>query len=216
MNRKGLYASLCIALTAALVASFAIAQPAKEGKTEHGEADFPLPPGWTKEDMQACMVAGTPGEMHEFLVKQAGTWEGKSTMWMHPGAEPMETTNTAKITPMMDGRYIRCELSGEMPGMGMFRGEGTYGYDNVAKEFTSSWIDNHSTGMWKGTGELSSDKKTMTWTYTYNCPITKKPSTAREIERFVSPTSKTMEMYGKDPKSGKEFKMMTIEFTKKS
>jgi len=38
----------------------------------------------------------------------------------------------------------------------------------------------------------------------------------REIETMTGPNSKTLEMYGTDPKSGKEFKMMVIEFTRKT
>jgi hypothetical protein len=202
------------AAIAATVGSFAIAQP--EGQAPAGQPDFPLPPGWTPEDMEACMVAGTPGEMHAFLATHAGTWDGQCTMWMYPGADPMESACTSTITPIMDGRYVRVTMDGEMPGMGTFTGEGTYGFDNVSKKFVSSWIDDHSTGIWDGTGALSPDKKTLTWSYTYNCPVTEKPAVAREVERFTSPTTKTLEMFGKDPKTGEEFKMMSIKFTKKS
>ena len=45
--------------------------------------------GWTAADMEACMLAGTPGKMHEHLVQGAGKWLGKSTMWMGPGGEGM-------------------------------------------------------------------------------------------------------------------------------
>ena len=31
----------------------------------------------------------------------------------------------------------------------------------------------------------------------------------------AAPNTKTLEMFGTDPKSGEEFKMMSIEFTKK-
>jgi hypothetical protein len=65
-----------------------------------------------------------------------------------------------------------------------------------------------------GTGDLSSDGKTITWNFLYNCPIAKKPVAMREIET-TDGNSKTLEMFGADPKSGKEYKMMRIELTKK-
>jgi hypothetical protein len=37
----------------------------------------------------------------------------------------------------------------------------------------------------------------------------------REVETVTGPNSKTLEMFGTDPKSGKEFKMMRIELTRK-
>jgi hypothetical protein len=36
----------------------------------------------------------------------------------------------------------------------------------------------------------------------------------REVDTVTGPNSKTLEMFGPDPKTGKEFKMMTIELTK--
>ena len=193
--------------------------PPSTAPAKHAPAgqDAPqLPPGWTEADMQACMEAGTPGEMHALLAQSVGVWNGKSSMWMAPGTEPMTSECVSTISPIMDGRFTKCEIKGEMPGMGPFNGFGIYGYDNVSKEFQSTWIDNCGTGMMTGTGDLSSDGKTLTWIYNYHCPITKKPVTLREVERNISKDSKTLEMYGIDPKSGKEFKMMEIAFTRKA
>jgi hypothetical protein len=36
----------------------------------------------------------------------------------------------------------------------------------------------------------------------------------RDVEKVTGPNSKTLEMFGEDPKSGKEFKMMQVELTK--
>jgi len=178
-----------------------------------------LPPGMTEEDMkmmQQCIEAGTPGEMHAFLAQGAGTWQGENTMWMMPGAEPMKTTCKADVEAIMDGRYVKYEYSGEMPGMGTFNGMALYGFDNVSKKFACTWIDSMSTGLMNGTGDLSADKKTLTWTFTYNDPITKKPATMREIERITGDNTRTLDMFGKDPKSGVEYQMMHMEFTRRS
>jgi hypothetical protein len=166
--------------------------------------------------MQACMLAGTPGEMHKELAKDVGVWNGKTTMWMGPGGEAMKSECVSTITPIMDGRYIKCEIKGDMPGMGPFDGFGLYGFDNVSQKFVSIWIDNHSTGIMTGTGELSEDGKVMTWNYTFNCPVTKKQTTMREVETSTGENTERFEMFGPDPKSGKEYKMMSIEFTRKS
>lgn len=215
-SRKSLTA-VRIAAVAGLVtaATIAIAQPAQDAKPA-GQPEMKLPAGWTPEDMQACMAAGTPGKMHEHLAKAVGVWAGKSTMWMAPGSEPMKSDCTATITPLFDGRYTKCDWAGEMPGMGPYNAMGVYGFDNVSQKFVSNWMDNHSTGIMNGTGELSSDGKTMTWNYTYNCPMNKKPTVMREIETITGPNTKTLEGFAPDPKSGKEYKMMSIELTKKS
>lgn len=178
------------------------------------EGQMPLPPGWTADDMQAMMAAGTPGKMQEWLARDAGSWRGKTSMVMYPGAEPMTSECTSTVTPIMDGRYVKVEMAGEMPGMGAYSGLGISGFDNVSQKFVSTWIDNHSTGIMYGTGELSPDGKTLTWKFDFNCPIAKGPVVMREIDTITGPNSKKLEMYGPDPKTGKEFKMMTIELTK--
>ena len=166
--------------------------------------------------MKACTEAATPGPKHELLAQSIGVWSGKNTMWMTPTAEPVKSDCTATTTAIMDGRFTRCEVDGEMPGMGPFHGFGVYGFDNVSQKFQSTWIDNCGTGMLFGTGELSPDGKTLTWTYTYTCPITRKPTVFRQIEHHTSKDSLTVEMFGADPHSGKEFKMMEIAYTRKS
>lgn len=180
-----------------------------------GEQKMDLPPGMTEADMKACMEAGTPGPMHAHLAKGLGVWTGKTTMWMTPGAEPQHSECISTVTSVMDGRFIKCEMNGDMPGMGPFQGFGLFGYDNVSQKFQSTWIANCGTGMMQGTGELSSDGKTMTWTYNFHCPITKKPTVMREVETITGADTKKLETFGPDPKTGKEYKMMEIAFTRK-
>ena len=223
MTRRQTLLTSALIVPAVLIATFAVAadapkdaKPAAAGATNK-PPEMKLPPGWTEADMQACMVAGTPGKMHEMLARDAGTWHGKNTMWMGPGTEPMQAESTTTITSVMGGRYTKAEVKGDMPGgMGPFEGFGIYGYDNVTQKFTASWIDSMSTGIAQGTGELSKDGKSLTITYTYACPITKKPSTLREVHTRTGENTKTLEMYGIDPKSGKEFKMMKVDLTKKA
>jgi hypothetical protein len=215
MNSRKLIACSSIALfaVALFVGSMAIAEPAKDAKPG-AQPEMKLPPGWTQEDMKACADAATPGKMHALLAKQAGTWKGSCAMTMGPGGETNKSDVSITCTPIMDGRYLKCEWSGEMPGMGPYTGTGTYGFDNVSQKFVSTWIDNMSTGIMTGTGELSADGKAITWTYSFNCPITKSQMHMRETETMTSDTSKTIEMIGPDPKTGKEYKMMSVELKK--
>ena len=197
-----------VAAVSAVVGSFVFAQDPN--------APMQLPPGWTMEDVQACMVAGQPGKMHEHLLKDVGEWEGKTSMVMAPGVPPIESTCTSTVTSIMDGRYIQVDYAGEMPGMGAYKGTYIYGFDNVSQKFVAVGFDNMGTGIMTGTGDLSADGKVLTTTYTYNCPINKKPVTLREIETASNDKTKTLEMHAKDPKTGEEYQMMTIELTKKS
>lgn len=215
MNGKYLFAA---ALGAALgLATFAvaiaIADPPKDAKPA-AQGEPQLPPGWTKEDFAAFIAAATPGKMHEHLKQDVGVWHGKNTMWMAPGAAPIESESSSTVAPLFDGRFTRCEIKGEMPGMGPYNGLMISGYDNITQKFVSTWIDNFSTSIAQGEGELSKDGKTLTWTFTCNCPLTKKPVAMRQIETVTGPGKKTLEMFGAEPKSGKEYQMMRIELTK--
>lgn len=220
MDRKAWVCSLGAAVVglSAAVATVAMAQPGHDAKhnDKHGDVHEMQPPeGMTKEQMQACKEAGTPGPEHQWLNESAGVWQGKCTMWMSPKSEAMNSECTTTITPMMDGRFTRSETSGDLAGMGPFSGFGLYGFDNVSKKFQCTWIDNCGTGMMTGTGERSSDGKTITWTMSYNCPVQKKAVTMREVDTRVSKDRMTMALYGPDPASGKEFKVMEISYTRK-
>jgi hypothetical protein len=216
MNRKTWFAlSLALLAASAGVATIAMAEAPADPKAA-AQPESQLPHGWTPEDMQKVIAAGTPGKMHAHLTEGAGKWKAETTMWMTPDAEPIKSAGSSTVTPMMDGRYIKVEMAGEMPGMGPYHGFGIYGYDNVAKEFVSIWIDNHSTGILKGKGNLSEDGKKLAWEYTAHCPLTDKPMEMREIETITGANAKKLEMWGEDPKSGKEYKMMEIALTREA
>lgn len=206
----------------ALTATLAFAQDTKKAPTQpakptaaqdHG--GMPLPPGWTEADMAACMAAMTPGPQQAHLTKAVGTWTGKSKMWMAEGAEAFASECTSVCESLMDGRFTSVEVQSTTP-MGPFAGYGIYGFDNVSQKFQSTWIDNCGTGLATGTGELSPDGKTMTWVYTYNCPLTKKPTTMRQIEKWTGEGAVTMEMHAPDPKTGKEYKVLEVAYTRKA
>jgi hypothetical protein len=215
MKKKLLAAALVAVCGVALaVGSHSFADSAATTQQPAAAGEMQLPPGWTTEDMQAMMAAGTPGEMHKRLAQDVGTWQCKTQMWMQPNAEPMESVGTSVVKPILDGRYVQVEMNGDMPGMGPYTGLGVYGFDNVSQKFVSTWIDNHGTGIMVGTGELSDDGKTLTWEFTGNCPLTKQPMVMKEVETVTGPNSKVLEMFGPDPKSGEVFKHMRIEMTR--
>jgi len=208
-TRRSLMVAACLVGLGAIANSLATAQPPKDAKHD-------APAGMSADEMKAMMDAATPGKMHEWIGKHVGTWHGENQMWMAPGAPPMKSNCTNTISVIMGGRYTKADVAGEMPGMGPFMGLGITGYDNVSKKFVGSWIDNMATGIMQGTGELSKDGKTLTWTYTCNCPLTKKSQTMRQVENFPDDNTMILEMFSTDPKSGKEYKCMRIDFSRRA
>jgi hypothetical protein len=190
----------------------AAGQPGKGGDMKMPSADDMKK---MQETMETYMKAAQPGKEHEFLKKQVGTWEGKVKSYEMPGQPPVESTCSESITSILGGRFTKCEVSGEMGGMGHFEGLGLYGYDNAQQKYTMAWLDNMGTGIMNGTGELSADGKTLTWTMNYVDPATKKAGTMREVDHFLNDNETHMEMYGEDPMEHKEMKMIEITFTRK-
>jgi len=90
---------------------------------------------------------------------------------------------------------------------------GVTAYDNVSKQYQSSWIDNMGTSIMYMTGRHDAATKSIIFTGEMDDPM--KPGTKvslKEIIRITSPDSHTMEMY--EIRDGKENKMMEIVYTR--
>ena len=167
----------------------------------------------TPEMMETWNKYSNPGENHQHFHEMAGNWTHKVTMWMAPGAPPMESTATSTSQLSMDGRWLEEEFSGTMWGM-PFEGENMLGYDNFRNEYVSIWRDNLSTAAMISRGTYDPATKTLTMTATVDDFM----SGARDVpvrQVITSPdaTHSTMEMYMPAP-DGSEFLTMRIESTK--
>ena len=80
-----------------------------------------------------------------------GDWTFTNKMWMAPGAAADGVDrHDARGGP--DGRPLRrAHLEGQHDGHAL-RGAGTEAYDNVGKQYVSSWVDNMGTGIMHATG----------------------------------------------------------------
>ncbi len=165
--------------------------------------------------MKAMMDYGKIGPMQQMLASWNGTWNGDMTMWNNEGAPPQKTTGTSVNSMVLGSRYQVSHHNSNMMGM-PFEGMETIGYDNAAKEFEATWIDNFGSGIMVMRGPWDEATKTMTLTGTE--PDICRPGktcTMRETFKIIDYNTQKMEMYGPDPKTGKEFKMMEINMTRK-
>lgn len=155
------------------------------------------------------------GKMQEMLATWSGTWTTESTMWMGEGEAPVKSTGTAVNSMILGGRYQSSKNTSNMMGM-PFEGMSTVGYDNAAKQFISTWIDNMGTGMMimKGPWDEATKTMTLSGTMTDICRPGKECS-FKEVFTVVDDNTQKMVMRGPDPKTGKEYKMMELTFTRK-
>lgn len=167
----------------------------------------------TPEMMETWAKYSNPGEHHQHFHEMVGNWTHNVTMWMAPGAPPMESAATSTSRLSMDGRWLEETFSGSMWGM-PFEGQNLLGYDNFREEYVSIWRDNLSTAPMISRGTYDAATKTLTLTASVDDVM----SGARDVpvrQVITSPdaTHSTMEMYMPGP-DGNEFLTMRIESTK--
>jgi hypothetical protein len=107
---------------------------------------------------------------------------------------------------ILGGRYVRLTYRGEMMGQ-PFEGLQISGYDNIAKAYTTFWIDNSSTSFYLLKGTYDAAKKTYTFTGRWADPVGGE-TPVRMVIRIVSPDIYESETYMKLP-DGKEFMNMS-------
>lgn len=188
-------------------------------KTGSDKTDSTATEAWKPVDSatanKAWMDYATPGDMQKMLAKSDGMWIGETTIWMEDGGKPMTSKSEATNKMVFDGRYQVSEHKGNFMGM-PFEGMSITGYDNAKKKFVSNWIDNMGTGIMHTEGDWNASKKSIEFNGKMTDPSRPgKDCDVREVYTFVDDTHQTMEMYGPDSKTGKEFKTMEIKFTKK-
>jgi|SRR5690242_7022413 len=181
-----------------------------EGKMEEPKAWIPVDSAMMDKAWKEGM---TISENHKMLAKSNGTWNGEVTMWMAPGAPPQTSTSTSVTQSIYGGLYQESKHSGNMMGM-PFEGQSIMGYDNMKKEFFSTWIDNMGTGVLVMTGQYDDASKKITLTGPMKC-MNGQEATMKEVFTIIDDDHQTLEMYGPDPATGKEYKNMEIKYTRK-
>ena len=194
----------------------AIVGLAAAGLTAAIAQDTKAAPQMTAEqqaEMATYMKYATPGQAHALLKPFVGSFNVTSTMWQAPGTPPEVSKGTSENTWVLGERWVQQHFKGEVMGM-PFEGIGFTGYDNFKKKYVGTWIDSMSTMHMVSTGTADASGKTFTATGTVDDVVTGKPATFREATKVIDANTHVMEMFGAD-KTGKEFKMMEIVYTRK-
>lgn len=165
-----------------------------------------------KAMMELWKQAATPGEPHKLFASLAGSWTTQTKEWMESGKPPMESTGTAELKMLLDGRFLYQEYNGQMMGQ-PFSGVGIDGYDNLTKKYVTAWIDTMGTGIFFMEGTASADGKTITLRGSHPEPGGGK-MTHRAVWKIADANNHTFEMYGSHGKE-KEAKFLEIVYTRK-
>ncbi|HSQ92400.1 MAG TPA: DUF1579 domain-containing protein [Nitrospiraceae bacterium] len=189
--------TLCILLTV----STALAKDKKSGKQMDQQAM-----------MELYKQLATPGEPHKLFASLAGSWTTQTKEWMEPGKPPTESTGSAEMKMLLDGRFLYQEFNSQMMGQ-PFSGIGIDAYDNLRKKYVTAWIDTMGTGIFIMEGTASDDGKTITLRGQHDEPGGGH-MTHRAVWKIVDANTQTFEMYGAHGHA-KQTKMLEIAYTRK-
>ena len=162
---------------------------------------------------KAWMAFATPGDMHKWMEKTNGTWEGDVSSWMAPDAPPTTSKAVNIQSTVLGGRYVTGKFTGSMMGQ-PFNGMSLMGYDNAKKVFVSTWVDDMGSGIVHMSGTYDEATKTLNLKGHQTDFMTGKDSDIREEMVMVDDNTYKMTMYGAGF-DGKEMKFMEGTFKKK-
>lgn len=162
--------------------------------------------------MAAMMAAMMPGPHHEALMKKAGSWETKTKFWQDPSLPAMETSGTATLESLMDGRFLMEVTKANMMGM-PWEGRGIFGYDNTAKKHVGTWFDSFGTMMMSFEGGCESSCSVITLTSNYMDPATKTMKKMKSVSKTTDADHAVMMLYDV-AQDGSETKMVEVSYTR--
>jgi hypothetical protein len=167
-----------------------------------------------KDDAQnkARIEYSTPGEMHKWMSRWAGTWTGDANSYAAEQADPSVSATTANYKMLYNGLYQVNEFKGTMNGQ-PYEGQSILAYDNAKKQFVNIVLDNSGSGIGYYTGTLDPTTKVLTLKGTQYDPLTQKDIPVRQEIRFLNDDSQTITFYGPGT-NGKEYKTMDIKLTR--
>jgi len=168
-----------------------------------------------EEMMKRWQEAMTPGAPHKSLESLVGTWDAEVKTWMAgPTGDPMVSKAVSQVKPVLGGRYIMEEVTGDMMNQ-PFSGVGYTGYDNFNKKYVGFWIDNMGTGMMTLEGSLDKGGTVFTmWGKEDDVMTGEKGKKVKYVTRIVDNDTHVYEMYNVTTYGDKK-PIMQITYTRK-
>lgn len=159
-----------------------------------------------------------PGEFHKMLARSNGTWIGEATLQFSPDALPINGGTSILINTMvMGGLYQVSEIKGNQLMGKPWTGLRITGYDNVRKIFTRAMVgDGEAAGGVAMEGPWDEATKSITMPFKKFNSSTGKELNLKEVYKIIDNNTEVLEIYGTDPKTGKEFKKLNVKWTRKN
>lgn len=173
--------------------------------TQKPAADF----SGTAQQLPPVLCAN---ENHKTFEQFVGQWDAKVTIFQNGTTESFTGIQTNTLG--LGNRFLNTAFRGQVGG-GDFAGSGTMGYNNVTKQYESTWIDSMSTWItFENNGTYDSSTKTLTLKGQCTDPNTNQKKSTRTVYTVNSNTQYTCTSF--ETVSGKETKTMEIVYTRKA
>ncbi len=152
----------------------------------------------SEQSQEMAPSATKPIKEHEWLQKLVGNWRFESVMSMGPG-QPEQRSQGTETVQSLGGLWAHVHGKAQLPdGVAMEYYSGL-GYDVSFKEYRGFWMASVSSHLWKYTGVLSPDGKTMTLSCV-GLSMVKDGETAnyRDVIELIDENHRTLTSYGED------------------
>jgi len=106
------------------------------------------------------LVSGQPGPQHAELVELVGEYTTASKLVLMEGADEIESAGMAKVSAIVDGRFIAIDERGTLLG-NQFTSQKIWGYNREAGKYESTWLYSGMTAMTVLTGKSIADGKSV-------------------------------------------------------
>ncbi len=150
---------------------------------------------------------------HERLKYFEGNWAHKTSIWLAPDSEPIQSNGKSKVASLHDGRHYVLQHSGRIID-DVFTSSSQMGFDNLREEYITFSTDSLSTGLFVAYGKYDSAKKT--YTFYGEIPSLRNPGESikvRLVRRIVDENHYTFEWH--ETHGRQEIKTMQSDFTRK-
>ncbi len=182
----------------------------KQDPKKAAEAAHQPSPEQMQEMMAKMTELAAPGEQHKKLESLLGKWNVVSKFRMDANS-PWETSKaTCEYRSVLGGRFVEESFHGEAMGH-PFEGLSLVGYDKIANEYESTWMDTMSTWRSDFVGK-ENDEGVLVSHGTMKSMMEPKGAKARSEHTWPKDGKFTFSMFNEQ--NGEMVKTMVLEHTK--
>ncbi len=160
----------------------------------------------------------TATQHHKLLAKEVGVWDAEMSMWMAPGADPLETT-AVETNEMLGDYWLSSVFKCDNPAL-PFEGHMKLGYDPAEEQFVGCWVDTMSPFWGLSKGSYHAETKSLVLVSTARDPESGEMKASTMISRFIDEDTKVFTIHagepGADGRPAKDaWKMMEIHYKRR-